>query len=488
MPEGKILIIDDEMGMREGTRRILTRDGYDCETASTGKEALEAIEKHNFSLYLVDLKLPDFDGLELVSRFIGSDPDAVCVVVTAYANLETALEAARHGAYDFLGKPFTPQMLRQAVKRGLERRDLLVQARELKREREESLLELANERSRTKTILNTLRDGVVVVNNKCDLALINPAAQSLIGITDVKISNSFIEQVPESELRTKLRDILEKEDDDKAVQMHEVPGLISGQMLSIYAAPIPGDSNLAGKTLVIRDVTHWAELDCAKSNFVKVVSHEVKAPISAVVGFIDLILNGYVEDEDKKIEYLQRSKKRLQGLLTMVLDLLAVTRQEGATTSMNFDTVDLSTIIDEVVNSLESSSKEKGVTVELDLKDLPKIRADETAMEQLFTNLVSNGIKYNRDGGTLYITSKTAGNGVEIKVRDTGIGMKEDKIQHIWEPFYRVSESRTKKIAGTGLGLSIVRRIVDNHRGRIDVESVVDEGSTFVVWLPIEEK
>ncbi|MFP4458673.1 MAG: ATP-binding protein [Candidatus Zixiibacteriota bacterium] len=489
MPDGNILVIDDEPGMREGTRRILQRDDYDCDTASTGKEALERIKEKTYGIYLVDLKLPDFDGLELVSRFIQNDPDAVCIVATAYANLETALEAARHGAYDFLAKPFTPQMLRQAVKRGLERRDLLLQARELRKEREERLLELATERSRTRTILNTLRDGVIVINNNRELALMNPTAQSLLGITEMKISKDFIEQLPESELREKIAEILEKDDEGKMLRMREIPGISEGQMLSIYTAPIPGqNSQEAGRTLVIRDITHWAELDRAKSNFVRVVAHEVKAPIGAVVGFIDLILKGYVEDPEKKLDYLKRSKKRLKGLLTMVLDLLAITRQESPTSYMNFEKVDIASIIDEVVGSLESSAKEKDVDVKMELSDTPQIWADETAMVQLFTNLVSNGIKYNRDGGDLIIESKVVGSGVEISVTDNGIGMKKDKLQRIWEPFFRVSDKNTKKISGTGLGLSIVRRIVDNHRGRIDVDSVVEEGTTFTVWLPIESQ
>jgi two-component system phosphate regulon sensor histidine kinase PhoR len=248
-----------------------------------------------------------------------------------------------------------------------------------------------------------------------------------------------------------------------------------------------GTTEEAGRTLVIRDDTRWAEQDRAKSNFVRLVSHEVKAPISAVIGFLELILNGYVDEKSKQLEYLTRSRKRLDGLLSMVKDLLSITRMENSGTYLRFEELAIDKIVEEVAASLESSAQEKEVTVIRNFEPVKNLSADETSMFQLFTNLISNGIKYNKQGGTLTLGIAPSGSGVEIVVRDTGLGIPPDSLARIWEPFFRVQTEEIKSITGTGLGLSIVRRIIDSHRGKIDVQSEIGVGTTFRIWMPVVE-
>ena len=481
----KILVIDDEWGMRHGVSRILSSDGYQCDMAETGASGLEQFKNTRYNLCLVDLKLPDIDGLSLIPKLLEHDPEAVCIVISAYASVETAISITRRGAFDFLPKPFTPQQLRIAVRRGIRQRRFLLDAKLHKQQREESLLELATERSRIRTIMNTLCDGVVVVNNEGNLALVNPAAYSLLGLQNPQISKNFLEQITDSKLKAALLKMLDEGDDHRMV---EIDGITEGQVLSIYSARIP-DSHIgeAGRTIVLRDVTHWAELDRTKSNFIRLVSHEVKAPIGAVIGFLELINGNYVKDKDKISDYLHRSTRRLQGLLGMVKDLLSITRMENSGSYMTFEPIKVGEIIEEIVGSLESSMQERNETINMQIDDIPQIWGDETAIFQLITNLVSNAIKYNKESGIITVTAKPAGKGVEIIVADTGIGIPQEQLARIWEPFFRVRDQKIKKISGTGLGLSIVRRIVDNHHGSIEVDSVVNEGTSFKVWLPSAE-
>ncbi|MBN1885060.1 MAG: response regulator [Candidatus Krumholzibacteriota bacterium] len=481
----RILVVDDEWGMRTGAKRILEREGYEVETAGDGAGAIALATPAPFDVCLVDLKLPDVDGLTLLKEFHGIDASTVCIVITAYASLETAIEATRRGAWDFLPKPFTPQALRAVVARAAERRLLLEEADRLRREREERLLELAGERSRTSTILSNLTTGVVVVNEAGELALFNTAALSLLAEPALETGAGFLAQLPAGELREAIARLLDGTIEEAIHTTIEAPGVAEGQTLSVTAAPVPGPrGGISGRTISIRDVTDRAELDRAKSNFVRIVSHEVKAPVGAVIGFIDMILEGYAADPEKQREYLARARGRLEGLVTMVKDLLAMTRQETRGAGRSFEPVDLVGLVRETVASLEPDWRARSIAVEVAGDGAPPVVGDEPGLGQVFTNLLSNAIKYNRPGGRVTVSMRESGAGVETTVTDTGVGMDRESLARIWEPFYRIKSAETKDVPGTGLGLSIVRAIVETHKGRIEVTSSPGEGTTFTLWLP----
>ncbi len=485
----RVLIVDDEWGMREGSKRILLAEGFDVDIAESGATARAIAAQKIHDIYLLDLKLPDVDGITLLDEFHTQSPNSVFLIVTAYATLDAAVEATRKGAFDFVAKPFTPQQLRQVVNRVAERRRLLLEAERLRKEREERLMELATERTRTKSILSTLREGVLVVNTRGEIVLYNGIALTMLQLSKLDVGSQLAPQLPESKLKDAVLELLQLPENEENEKLFEVEGLAEGQMFSVYATPVPSkDGSEAGRTIILQDVTHQAELDRAKSNFVRIVSHEIKAPVAAVIGFTDMILQGYVTEEEKKTEYLMRSKRRLEGLIDMVKDLLSITRAEAAELKGNFSPLDFGALVKEVVSSLESSALEKKLTVVLELGEIPPIAADETAMMQLITNLVSNAIKYNKDEGTVTVCAHIAGDGVELTVADTGIGIPKSAVATIFDPFFRVKSDATKKIQGTGLGLAIAQRVVKMHRGRIDIESEVGMGTKFIVWLPAERK
>ena len=161
----RILVTDDELGMREGCRKILVAEGYEVETAADGVQALEVFDKHrNFSAALVDLKMPRMGGMELIETIRRQDPDIVLLVITAYAAINTAVEATKRGAYSYIPKPFLPDELLLRVRNGLEMRALTIEARRLREERESRLLEVEAERTQSRTIIDCMTDGVLVVN------------------------------------------------------------------------------------------------------------------------------------------------------------------------------------------------------------------------------------------------------------------------------------------------------------------------------------
>jgi two-component system phosphate regulon sensor histidine kinase PhoR len=176
----KILVVDDEMGIREACKRALAAEGYAVDLAEDGYLGLQRIQQKSFDLILMDLMMPGIGGLDLIKKTNDIDPEIIIVVITGYATIETAVEATRRGAYDYLPKPFTPEALTALVKRGLEKRELRLEAQRLHHEREQRLLELAGEKSRIRTIIGCMADGVLVTNLERRLVLWNASAVKML--------------------------------------------------------------------------------------------------------------------------------------------------------------------------------------------------------------------------------------------------------------------------------------------------------------------
>ncbi len=171
----RILVVDDEKDIRDGCERVLTRMGYQVLKASRGEEALEVLAKEDPSIVLLDLKMPGMDGIEVLRRIREIDRAILVIVITGYATVETAIEAMKQGAYDFIPKPFAPDQLRIGVGRAVEKLQLTSEAQKLELERKRTLVDLDTEKSRISTIIESLPNGVVVTNARGQVVLMNPA-------------------------------------------------------------------------------------------------------------------------------------------------------------------------------------------------------------------------------------------------------------------------------------------------------------------------
>ena len=178
--QAQILVVDDEMGIREGCKRALAEEGYTIDLAEDGTIGLQRVKEKSYDLILMDLMMPGIGGLDLIKKVHDIDPEIIVVVITGYATIETAVEATKRGGYDYLPKPFTPEALAALVKRGLEKRELRLEAQKLHHEREQRLLELAGEKSRITTIIGCMADGVLVTNLERQLVLWNTAAMTML--------------------------------------------------------------------------------------------------------------------------------------------------------------------------------------------------------------------------------------------------------------------------------------------------------------------
>ncbi len=483
----KILVVDDELGIREGCRKILAAEGYEVETAPDGLAGLQAFkELGGFSAALVDLKMPRMGGLDLIPELHDIDENIVVLVITAYATIETAVEATKRGAYGYIPKPFTPDELLLPVRRGLERRALTIEAKRLRAERESRLLEVAFERSKSNTIINCMTDAVLVINRDRQIVLRNAAAACILpGCSQV---------VPPADL--------------DSLECPALSGLITDTLAS-GARPLVASRELAlgkatymvnaspvvepqGETLgavaVLRDITALKRLEVAKSMFVSMVAHEVKSPVAAIEGYLDLVLRGDAgKDPGRAREMLERSLVRARTVREMVSELLNLTAIEVGRFSLKRVPLDLCGVVSEAVELAREKAQAKhlALTLSADEAAHEHVLADRDAMLSVFNNLLDNAIKYTPDGGHVAARVARVGSSVTVSVQDDGVGMSPEETERSFDEFFRAKNLRTSQVSGTGLGLTIVKRLVETHHGRVGVESAVGKGSTFTVALPV---
>jgi two-component system phosphate regulon sensor histidine kinase PhoR len=241
-----------------------------------------------------------------------------------------------------------------------------------------------------------------------------------------------------------------------------------------------------GAVTVLEDITAFKQLDQMKTDFVNMVAHELRSPLVAIKQQNNVLLEGLCGPlEAKQHEFVRRGSNKIDALLKLINDLLDVAKIEAGKYVQRRVPTDISKIIEETVALMDARAKEKGIALSFSLKDLKPVQSDPKNIEEIFNNLISNAINYSPEGGNVTVTAQGLGEYMEIKVEDTGVGISPEELPKIFDKFYRVKHPKTRQVTGTGLGLTIVKGIVDAHQGTIDVESVVDKGTTFRIILPM---
>ncbi len=487
----RILVVDDELGVREGCRKILTSEGYEVLTAGDGKTGLEQFrERGPFAVLLVDLMMPKMSGLELITEIKNRDPDIVPIIITAHATIDTAVEGTKQGAYSYIPKPFTADELLLSIKNGLERRTLTVEARRLGEERERRLLEVASERSKSHTIITAMTDGILVINTEKLVVLRNAAAARILpDCASLEIP------FPLSSLsNTDVREIIGVVIDSHGefvILSREIS--IGGATYMVNASPViePGGGT-SGAVAVFRDITALKKLETAKSMFVSMVAHEVKSPLAAAEGWLNLVLSGMVkQDPEEEKRVIGRALVRVKTLRGMVNELLNLTAIETGNFTLRRAPVDVRTVARESLEAQREKAAEKKIalegTTDGEGSSRDAVLADRDALMIIFGNLIENAVKYTPEGGRVTVRTAREGMYMNVSVRDTGIGMTPEERGKIFDEFYRARNELTANIPGTGLGLSLVRKLTEMHQGRVDVASEPGKGSTFTVSLPVAQ-
>jgi signal transduction histidine kinase len=365
-----LLVVDDEVGMRLSVQRALRNyvtwfDDIEAEVsfrislAESGETALDLMARDPVDILLLDYKLPGMSGMDVLQALIEHKSDTLVVMITAYASLETAVQATKVGAFDFLAKPFNPDELKAAVHKTSKHHMVQRAARKLAEERRQIRFE-----------------------------------------------------------------------------------------------------------------------------FLSVLAHELKSPLAAVEGNLRILQDRSLGENFADYDHLvARSMLRLEGMRKLILDLLDLTRIESGQKQRSLEPLDVAAAAAQALEAHQSLAAEKRVTLACAATGPVLLNADAGELEIIFNNLVSNAIKYNKDGGSVTVELGQDPETVTIAVRDTGIGMSSEEMGRLFGEFSRIKNEKTRNILGSGLGLSILRRLAALYGGTVKVHSSPGEGSTFTVTL-----
>lgn len=370
----KILVVDDEPGIRSGVSRILRgfrvdypfmEEAYNFEVleASSGEEGIVIIDRDLPDIVLLDNKLPGIQGVEVLEYIRKKKYNIVVVMITSYASLELAVKATSDGAFDFIPKPFTPQELRSSI-------------------------ENITKKVFLKKMTQTLKD--------------------------------------------------------------------------------------TGKQI--------------RFQFLSVLSHELKSPLNAIEGYLKMTKDHELgEDIAAYDQIMERSLERIKGMRSLILDMLDLTKAESGRGKRDIVDTDLVQIARASIDAIQPYSIQRDISISLHGPEKLMMKADNGEMEIIFNNLISNAIKYNINGGKVDCLLQDKEKEVTITVEDSGIGMTNDEISRLFQDFVRIRNEKTRNISGSGLGLSIVKKLTQNYGGTINVSSIPDSGSKFIVILPKEK-
>jgi signal transduction histidine kinase/FixJ family two-component response regulator len=485
----RILVVDDEQIMREGCARILSKGDWEVVTAENGESGLKAVkEGDGFDVVLLDLMMPGISGMEVLEAVHRVDAHLLVIVITGYATVESAVEAMKKGAYDFIAKPFTPDQLRIVVQRALEKRTLEREMEILMSERERSLRDVATEKSRIVTIINCMGDGVLVCNRDSCVVLTNPATGRILGIDESSLLGRPLSEcnIDDTLTGTIMESLRPAGRYSAAVSQELCPSCAPNSFLRAHTAPVRNEvGEILGAVTVLQDITGLKELDEMKSDFVAMVSHELKSPVALIQQQLSVILEGLSGDlNERQARMLQRAQQRARGLFDLVNDLLDLSKIEAGMTVQYKEPLRLEDLLKRVYELMLPEAEKKGLKLKLHLEHptLP-VNGDRNSLEGVFTNLVDNAIKYTPEGREITIRARLEGKNVKVGVTDTGIGISKKDLPRVFERFYRVKSEKTRQIVGTGLGLCIVKHVVEAHLGTISVKSKEGNGSTFNVVL-----
>ena len=346
-------------------------------------------------------------------------------------------------------------------------------------ELKEKLSEVSTQKNQIETILLHMTDGIIAFNRKGEIILINPAAKKFLSIGPE--DNTFDDIFKKYDVSINMEKIIYLENWTSTEQRIKV----DDRYVNVFFAPFKNDTERPdGVIAVIQDITEHVKLDNMQKELVADVSHELKTPITSIMGYADTLLEGEYdkETENKFLNVIATEARRMARLVT---DLLTLSRYDNNNKSANKETFDLGDLVKKCQDKLAIEIKKKNHKVNCFVTaDVPPVYADKYDIERVVLNILSNSIKYTPDGGEIKIYVGFVYNDAYIKVFDNGIGIPEEDLGRIFERFYRVDKARTREMGGTGLGLSIAKEILDKNGGSIDIKSVVGQGTEVVIRIP----
>lgn len=488
----QILVVDDETELCANIRDILETNDCFVECAANGKEAIELTRKDSYDIAIIDIKLPDIPGIEVVREIRTISPSTEFICMTGYASIDSAMEAVKQeGIVSYEIKPLNMDHLLSIIKQITERK----QVEEALKESEEKYRKL----------IETAKDAIVCVDERGIINVWNTSAEKIFGYSQGEILGQ--------PLTTIIPEKYKKEHKERFTRFLETgKSKLIGKTIRLEGMTKKGDEipieiSLSFRkigleqyafTAIIRDITFQKKVEQGliektkklKSvnkeleDFVYSISHDLKEPLFAISGYISRLLKTYEKMyDDKGKHYIDRIKANLETMSNRVYDIMEVIKV--GTVEYNFTHSDSVDIVKDVVNELESKINDNKIKVTI-RDNLPTIKCDGKKLRSIFSNLLINAIKFMGDDVQRQVTigCDKEGDYYKFFVEDTGIGILEEHQEQIFKIFRRLKDI---EVEGTGVGLAIVKKIVELHNGKIWVESPVKDkrGTRFCFTIPI---
>ncbi len=340
------------------------------------------------------------------------------------------------------------------------------------------------QQDRLGVLIENMGSGLILIDSKGYISLINRAYKEFFQLdTNHYLQQLYHEVIEYDEINDLIEEIFMTEKKTKKLLI--LPFGIERRHFQVYGVPIIGNNNVwKGVLLVFHDITELKKLEQMRKDFVANVSHELKTPVTSIKGFSETLLDGAMNDKKTLEAFLSIILKESERLQTLIQDLLELSKLEQHGFKINVVSFKLSEVVAEVVQMLSQKAKERNISLELtDKIEGVTMKGDPDRLKQVMINLINNALLYTPKGGVVKVELVDLGEQLSIKVTDTGVGLEEHEIPRIFERFYRVDKARSRDSGGTGLGLAIVKHIIEAHKGTIEVNSKVGQGSVFTVKL-----
>ncbi len=423
------------------------------------------------------------DGVAISQELLERFPTLPIIIYADEDKPELSKAILRAGLSDYLHPPLKMDDISNAVNRSLVRARHLGDwlRREVKRTTS-SLAEKAkiseSERTKLEAIIGNIQDGVIVMDESRNVLLINNSIRDIFHLGNKSLTGRPVEDIISN---TDLRALLARSSEN-SLKYHEI-NFDDGRVFNAQYTPIPK----IGAAVTMQDISYLKELDRLKSDFVHTVSHDLRSPLTSILGYTELIGRTGPLNENQQ-EFLQRLQGSVQHVTVLVNDLLDLGRLEAG-----FDTrrevVQLEGVLKYTLDMVDLQVKKKKIKLVVNIvADLKPLRANPIRIRQMLDNLVGNAIKYTQNEGAVTVNLVTHDDQIILSVEDNGPGIPSEEQGRVFEKFYRATNMASNEgVSGSGLGLAIVKSIVDSHQGRVWVESTVGKGSTFFVLLPTAE-
>ena len=338
--------------------------------------------------------------------------------------------------------------------------------------------DLSGERNKLTAVLNTMADGIVVVEADGRVSLMNQAAQLLLDVRTTDIQGTPLSEVARDH---ELQELVTSSMQSLEMRQAHLDLLRQRRLVSAIAIPLGGDG--AGVLLSLHDLTAFRQLETTRREFVSNVSHELRSPLASIRSMVETLSGGAIDDRQTAADFIARIEQDVRRMEALISELLELSRLESGQIALDLQPISLKSIAADTAAAFRGRSATRGVSVSIEIPDeLPLVLGESDKIRQVLTNLMDNALKFTPSEGEIGLSALPDEGSVTTRVSNTGNGIAQEHLPHLFERFYKVDRSR--RDGGTGLGLAIVKHIVLAHGGEVDVESRLGEGAVFTFTLP----